>query len=177
MNEIIWKTLIYQGKEYNNFEVSIDGQIRNVNTKNTYKLYLNKNGYWQVCVSLGSRNNKKIFRVHKAVAETFIPNPDNKCTVNHIDGNKQNNVVNNLEWATYSENTQHAEQNGLTCHAKGTESPSSKLSYDDIVYIRENYIPGDKKYGTRALGRKFDVHHETIRDVICNNTYKNNMAC
>ena len=122
---------------------------------------------------MGSRKNKKIFRVHKAVAETFIPNPNKKVTVNHIDGNKQNNVINNLEWATYSENTQHATRMGLINHAQGTDSASSKLSSDDVAYIREHYIPGDSIYGTRALGRQFNVNHETIRDVIRNNTYKN----
>lgn len=173
MSNIIWKTLVYQGKEYNKFEVSTDGQIRNANTQMVYKMHLNKTGYWQVCVSLGSRKNKKIFKVHKAVAETFIPNPDNKVTVNHIDGNKQNNEINNLEWATYSENTQHATKMGLTNHAQGTDSTSSKLSYDDVIYIREHYISGDNIYGTRALGRRFNVSHETIRDVVNNNTYKN----
>lgn len=173
MSKVIWKTLVYQGKEYDNFEVSTDGQIRNANTQKSYKLHLNKTGYLQVCVSLGSRKNKKIFRVHKAVAETFIPNPENKVTVNHIDGNKQNNVVDNLEWATYSENTQHAARIGLINHAQGTDSTSSKLSSDDVVYIREHYISGDSTYGTRALGRRFNVNHETIRDVIHNNTYKN----
>lgn len=173
MSNIIWKFIIYQGKEYNNFEVSTDGQIRNAKTQKVYKLHLNKTGYWQVCVSLGSKKNKKIFKVHKAVAETFIPNIENKPSVNHIDGNKQNNVVNNLEWVTNSENIQHASRSGLLHPMCGIDNVSSKLTYDDVIYIRTHYIPNDSQYGTRALGRKFNVNHETIRDVIHNNTYKN----
>lgn len=176
MSEIVWKTLIYQGNIFDRFEVSNNGQIRNAITKRIYKLHLNKTGYFQVCVSLGSRKKKKIFRIHKAVAETFIPNPDNKETVNHIDGNKQNNIMENLEWSTYSENSQHAFDTGLSHPTRGVDSTSSKLTHEDVEYIRTHYIPNDCKYGTRALGRKFNVHHETIRDVICNNSYKNSMA-
>jgi hypothetical protein len=50
----------------------------------------------------------KLYYIHRLVAQTFIPNPDSKATVNHIDGNKYNNSIENLEWATYKENTQHA---------------------------------------------------------------------
>ena len=70
-------------------------------------------------LSVGLRkfeNNKSIqtlYKVHRLVAEHFISNPENKPVVNHIDGNKQNNKVTNLEWATVSENTRHAYKTGL----------------------------------------------------------------
>ena len=67
-----------------------------------------KNGY--LSVVLINTNNKKIryTRIHRLVAEAFIPNPENKREVNHIDGNKQNNLISNLQWATSSENIRHA---------------------------------------------------------------------
>lgn len=74
---------------------------------------VNDRGYEEVNVTLGSRKLRKCIRVHRAVAELFIPNPQNKPQVNHKDGIKTNNVVNNLEWVTQSENIQHGFKNGL----------------------------------------------------------------
>ena len=173
MSENIWKTLQYNGEIYDKFEVSYNGQLRNMITGTVYKQHINKEGYNQVCVSLGSRNKKKVFKIHKAVAETFISNPDNKREVNHKDGNKQNNDVSNLEWSTSKENMNHASKNGLLHPRRGIDNPFSKLTYEDVIYIRENYISGDQIYGSRALGRKFNINHGSILDIINGISYVN----
>lgn len=173
MNDIIWKTLVYQGNEYSNFEISNYGQLRNIKTNTIYKTTFNKRGYVQVCVSLGHKDKKKLFKIHKAVAETFIMNPENKPQVNHKDGNKQNNHVDNLEWVTNAENMKHAAENGLTAHRLGADNQSSKLNIEDVIYIRENYKPYDSEYGSRALGRKFNVDHRIILDVVKMKSYTN----
>lgn len=111
--DIQWKTLVYNGEAFDKFEISTHGEIRNSITGKIYKTWVNHKGYEQVCVSLGSISKKKVFRIHKAVAETFIPNLDKKPQVNHKDGNKLNNNVTNLEWATNSENMKHAYETGL----------------------------------------------------------------
>ena len=172
-NNVEWKTLVYQGSIYEKFEASMSGHIRNVVAGTVYKEFVNKNGYCQVAVSLGSRGNLKVFRIHKAVAETFIPNPESKPEVNHKDGNKLNNSVNNLEWMTGSENLHHAYQNGLAKAKYGPDNHHAKLTEEDIRYIREHYIPKSSEYGTRALGRKFGVDHMQILRVLKGRSYTN----
>lgn len=77
-------------------------------------------GYYTVSL------NRKSFYIHRLVAEKFIPNPENKPCINHIDGDKSNNHISNLEWVTYSENMQHASKNGLQVAPKGGVLPHSK---------------------------------------------------
>ena len=173
MSSIIWRTLQYNGEYYDNFEVSEDGQLRNVKTGTVYKQHINKEGYNQVCISLGGRDKKKVFKIHKAVAETFICNLENKSDVNHKDGNKQNNTLSNLEWMTKKENMEHASQNGLLKPLCGTDSPTAKLTKEDVIYIRENYIARDPVYGSRALGRKFNINHSSILNIINGISYVN----
>lgn len=110
-----WKGLVYQGKDYGHlFLISSDGEIKNIVTGVIRKKTINPVGYYVVNVSLGSRESKKTIRVHKAVAETFLHTDDFTLDVNHKDGNKLNNNVENLEWCTHRWNMEHAYKNGLT---------------------------------------------------------------
>ena len=162
--EEIWKRLIYHGEDYGDwYEVSNIGNIRNSRTHRIRKLNVLPKGYAFVGVSLGSRDDKPLFKVHRAVAETFIPNPMNLPTINHIDGNKLNNIVENLEWCTYQENIIHAVQNGLRKPQPCSYHNSCcKLNKEQVDYIKKFYTPYDKEYGSRALARKFDVTHNVI---------------
>lgn len=113
MNEE-WRGVIYQGTDYSDrYEVSNLGRFRNTKTKRIIKQTLGKSGYYGYCASLGSRGKYKLFKIHRAVAESFIPNPNDYPIINHIDGNKLNNCVNNLEWCTNQYNVQHAFQMGF----------------------------------------------------------------
>ena len=72
-----WRGVIYQGNDYSQYyEVSNLGRFRNATTKHILNQAINHNGYYGYCGSLGNRQNKKMFKIHKAVAETFIPNPN-----------------------------------------------------------------------------------------------------
>lgn len=115
---------------------------------------------------MGSNDNKKNFKLHKCVAETFIDNPDKLPCVNHKDGDKLNNNVSNLEWCTIQYNALHAIKNNLYKRLSGEESGVAKLTNEDVLYIREVYIPRDKVYGGGALGLKFNVRRGTILDIV-----------
>lgn len=127
------------------------------------KYGIDNNGYFRTNLSKNGKN--KTVKVHRIVAQTFIENPYNKKTVNHIDGNKQNNNITNLEWATQNENMKHACENKLKL-LNGEHNPAAKLSYEDVCFIRNNYIARDKLYGTVALAKRFGVHRKTISRVI-----------
>ena len=167
-----WRRLIYQGKDYGNwYEVYNYGEIRNSKTKKVRKKNILKTGYYFVSGSLGSRKNKITFKVHKAVAETFINNLNNFPIINHKDGNKLNNRIDNLEWCTAQYNVQHAFDNGLILIRCGKDASNTKLTLDDVKYIRKNYIPRDYEFGTRGLARKFNVSHQTIIRALKNKSW------
>lgn len=109
-------------------------------------------------------------KVHRIVAQAFIPNPDNLPEVNHKDGNKQNNSVENLEWSDRLSNQRHAVKSGLWKPHYGESNGSSKLTKDDVEFIRNNYIPRNSDYGANALAKQFGVHRKTIGRIA---SYKN----
>lgn len=107
INEI-WKEV----KDYEGYyEVSNFGKVRRCFTEKALKEQISNRGYCLVC--LCRDNIKKTISVHKIVANAFIENPENKNTVNHIDFDKLNNHVSNLEWMTTKENINHAHDNGV----------------------------------------------------------------
>lgn len=87
---------------------------------NVYSQYTNRvlkpapTSWGYITVELFKDKVGKTHKIHKLVADAYIPNPNGKPIINHIDGDKKNNAVENLEWCTYSENMKHAWKNGLT---------------------------------------------------------------
>ena len=98
------------------YSIDIFGNVTNLKTNKEVKQQKNKFGYMNV--SLYKDGKQKKYKVHRLIAEAFIPNPQNKEQVNHIDGDKTHNVVWNLEWTTSKENNVHASDTGLVRTAK-----------------------------------------------------------
>lgn len=134
--EELWKEIA----GFDGYEVSNYGRVRHtyyVKTKNTTKVrYLNGYNNWIKYRLVSLRNNSQTttYRIHRLVAESFIPNPYNKLEINHIDGNKANNHVSNLEWVTHLENMQHALKTGLWKPAEGM------LGKRGILYKRSKKV-------------------------------------
>lgn len=115
----IWKDI----PNYKGYQVSNLGNVKNVNTEKILKGGI-KRGYREVI--LIKDNKRKYKLVHRLVAETFIPNMNDYPQVNHIDGNKLNNNISNLEWCTRSENMKHAYKIGLEKPLYAINNPRAK---------------------------------------------------
>lgn len=141
------------------YEITRDGQVINKHTGHILKPQPNGKGYLRVSIG------KKLQFVHRLVAEKYIPNPEGKEQVNHKDGNKLNNSVDNLEWVTNKENREHAVKNGL--HLSGESCPWSKLTENDVYFIREH-----PEIDSWDLADILHVAVSTIRDVKEGKTWK-----
>ena len=97
--------------------------------------------------------------VHRLVAEAFVPNPNNKPHVNHIDGNKRNNKASNLEWVTRAENANHAYSNGLIQPSKGEDHYASKLSEKQCISLIQDILDG---LTNNQLSKKYKLHSRYI---------------
>lgn len=141
------------------------GQILNLHGKEMIGM-IDQNGYHEIILA------GKLRRVHRVIAEAFVPKVEGKEYVNHIDGNKLNNAVSNLEWVTNSENLLHAYRLGLERKVTGEQHHAHKLSWEIVKEIRDTYIPRDKKFGAAAIARRIGVDRTTIAAVVNNECWR-----
>ena len=113
MSKEVFKSLIYNGEDFGDFyEVSNLGHIRGKKSNKVVKTRFNGKGIEVYCGTLGGKNKYKLFRVHKAVADTFLPNPENKPYVVHLNGDKGDNRLDNLERMTSEESVAYNYETG-----------------------------------------------------------------
>lgn len=134
------------------------------------KQQIQRNGY--LLVGLRKEGKQKFISVHRIVASAFIPNIENKKQVNHIDGNKLNNKVNNLEWVTASENIKHAYKTGLKHTLIGELNGNSKIKKVDVDFIRKNYKPYDRIFSRKKLAEMFNISIATVKKILSNDLWK-----
>lgn len=152
------------GSKYEHIEVTRTGVVRNARTGRELATNVGKTGYEQLTIRPeGRKGRAKLVKVHRLVAHAWIGDPPTpQHVVNHRDGNKLNNNVENLEWVTPSENMRHAHRMGLKVPLRGEQMPNAKLTRHDVLRIRRVYQPWHARYGARPLAREYGVHHAHI---------------
>jgi len=166
----IWKDI----KDYENiYQISNLGRVKRLERKviDTLKrIYTypekiltgdhSKSDYTKITLVKNRKN--KVFRIHRLVAITFIPNLENKREVNHKDGNKLNNNIANLEWVSPSENIRHAFNAGLSTQ-KGSKNNFSKLTEDQVKEIFK--LAATSKFTQTEIAKKFKISRTTVSDI------------
>jgi len=148
-----------------NRECNVKGGHRSVKSR-VLKKVIDSRGYFKVTLSKSGAPVKN-WLIHRLVALTFIPNPDGKVEVNHIDGDKQNNNVENLEWATRQENAVHMATTGLA--ASGERHGRHILRKKDVLNIRAIFATG--RFSISALAEIFKVDGSTIGLIVNGKTW------
>lgn len=178
----IWKPVVgYEGL----YEVSSEGRVKSVfrtvpskkggsrTVPEKIKSFAEVNGYF-VC-PLYRNNKERRFMVHRLVAEAFIPNPEQKAEVNHIDGDKHNNRVSNLEWVTRLENVHHAIETGLAVQydRHGNRNPmygkhhseAAKKAISAVHKGTTHSAEAKAKMSASHKGKKFsDAHKKALSE-------------
>jgi hypothetical protein len=136
-----------------------DGKIVKENGKSP-KASLDRLGYPKVYIVLPSGKKTGLF-IHRLVAIAFILNPENKPCVNHVDGNKSNFSIENLEWCLHQENTKHAYKTGLM---NGKRKRSKYVERDSAIYEESKM----KRFNQLVLSKKYGISQARICQIIKN---------
>ena len=153
---------------YSDYQISTNGRVNSMKHFNCKILKQHKN--WGGYYNIGLRENgkRKTIDIHRLVAIAFIPNLNNKPEVNHKDGNRENNRVENLEWVTKSENEKHAYKIGSKTQ-KGIKNTNSKLTENEVLIIHGLYLGGLKQIEIAVL---FNLTRDSIYKIIHGHSWK-----
>lgn len=150
-----------KNKIIGNYIVYSNGRVFSKKLNRFKEPYANGSGYMQL------RVNGTQYFIHRLIASLFLKNPQNKKEVNHKNGIKTDNRVENLEWCTRTENVRHSFKNGLSKMGTGNKNPNAKLNWEDVSMIREL----KNKLSNRKIADKFHVGHSTIAGILNNKTW------
>lgn len=152
------KELKEKWKDYNYYKVSNYGKVINKHGK-MLSMKTDIHGY--VCTSITDYEGYRIKGMHRIVAMVFIPNPNNLPEVNHIDGNKENNRVDNLEWCTKKHNMKHRSE--VLGYMVGTDNPTNKLTEDQVLEIYALCRDTETKY--KDIAKMYGVIPEEVNRI------------
>ena len=165
MEQEIWKDI----EGFSGYQISNLGRVKSYYNNKRILLKQNKIGRGYYVVNLYKNNISKTSHVHRLVAEAFIENKYNKLTVNHINGLKTDNNVNNLEWATYSENTKHAWKTGLMENTRKSNQKNTIIATETLkmpIYSSKLNMQFESvRYASRYIQKTYysNINVDTIR--------------
>ena len=145
------------------YSVTPDGQL--FHGEHKLRAFTDRDGYTQVNVTHQGKSHH--YKIHRLVAQAYIPNPDNLPEVNHKDGDKSNNQVGNLEWCTHKENLRHAAKMKLFRY--GEAHQNSSLLQAQADEIRELFAQGS--WNQKQLAEKFGVSPMVVSRIVRGLTY------
>ncbi len=159
----------WRNTEYKGYLISSCGKVWSCKTKRIMKTFICRQGYENIQLYDG-KGNKIHTSIHRLVASSFIRNEQDKPVVNHIDGDKRNNNVTNLEWSTTSENNKHAYKLGLskTPILRGERGGNSKLTEKEAIKIIILRKSGMK---IKEIGDMFRVTDTTVSNIYSGKTW------
>jgi hypothetical protein len=159
--------LVKQIPNYPDYFITESGAVWSDKTNKWLKFNMGKMGKGYKRTALG--NDK--FLVHRLVAITWVENPHNKKTVNHIDGNTLNNYYKNLEWCTQKENIKHSWGIGTTkrnaYHNSNEKNPKAKLTNQQVLEIRASEL------SSRKLAKIYGINYGSVAEIKRGERYKN----
>lgn len=167
MTEIIKDIKGFEGR----YTISNLGIVRSKLTGIIMKPNITKFGYARVNLRKAKNREYKSYFIHRLVAIHFLANPNNLPEVNHIDCNRTNNIVTNLEWVSREDNIKHSFMYGSASH-KGLRNPNSKLNNFDIEAIK--CLHKTNRFYNTQIAKMFKVSSSTIDDIVNNTTWSNN---
>jgi len=147
---------------YENYIITKNGNVTNTNSNHTLKKQINNCGYYRVELSRAGKQKKHF--IHRLVAAAYIPNKDNLPQVNHINGDKLDNRVENLEWCTASQNHKHSYKylNRATTKLFNTDNGSTKIKKEDIPHLIER----KRTMTYRTLAKELGVHPKYLSPLL-----------
>lgn len=164
MEKEIFKDYEYGGLQY---KVGNFGTIYGSRFKRPLKQRIDKDGYLIITMGISKRTSKK---VHRLVAELFVPNPNKLKEVNHKDFNRENPRYDNLEWSTHINNVKYSADMGHYSNSKiGINNGRAILNEEDVMEIRKLYDNGMK---IKQISNKYNVNISTIENIIKRKTWK-----
>ncbi len=156
--------------DYSRYRVTRDGRVKIEHYDKRWMTPVSDKLGYQRIYMIGDNGKRKGVYLHRILALVYLPNPENKPHINHIDNNPSNNCLTNLEWCTHKENMQHSAKQGRKPGLQGEDNGHHKYSAQLVKKIRKLYSKG---YTQMDIKREFGVPQPTVSVIVRKTQWRN----